>query len=165
MSSAVRLTNHTFNGQAWSSKRLTSIVQILTSETDNCPSWISGRERMTIESTSWSVFTKECCRLGGGWTCNLLLTRQTRSQLSHRGRPNQNWNKNLPSWLKFDGVKDPNAPRIICCSGKYHFYSFLIYIDFTACIHAIYQWDKISQNLAHLEGNAHKKYKSHRIFS
>ena len=26
-------------------------------------------------------------------------------------------------------------------------------------------WDKISQNLAHLEGSSHKKYKSHRIFS
>ena len=25
-------------------------------------------------------------------------------------------------------------------------------------------WDKISQNLAHLEGNSHKKFKSHRIF-
>ena len=25
-------------------------------------------------------------------------------------------------------------------------------------------WDKISQKLAHLEGNSHKKFKSHRIF-
>ena len=25
-------------------------------------------------------------------------------------------------------------------------------------------WDKISQNLAHLEGNSHKKFRSHRIF-
>ena len=38
MSSAVSLPNHTFTGQAWSSKRLTSIVHILSSETDNCPS-------------------------------------------------------------------------------------------------------------------------------
>ena len=29
---------------------------------DNCPSWISGRERMTIENISWSISTKECCR-------------------------------------------------------------------------------------------------------
>ena len=29
MSSAVSLLNHTFTGQAWSSKRLTSIVHIL----------------------------------------------------------------------------------------------------------------------------------------
>ena len=38
MSSAVSLPNHTFTGQAWSSKRLTSIVHILSPETDNCPS-------------------------------------------------------------------------------------------------------------------------------
>ena len=38
MSSAVSLPNHTFTGQAYSSKRLTSIVHILSPETDNCPS-------------------------------------------------------------------------------------------------------------------------------
>ena len=38
MSSAVSLPNHTFTGQAQSSKRLTSIVHILSPETDNCPS-------------------------------------------------------------------------------------------------------------------------------
>ena len=38
MSSAVSLLNHTFTGQAKSSKRLTSIVHILSPETDNCPS-------------------------------------------------------------------------------------------------------------------------------
>ena len=37
-------------------------MHILSSETDNCPSWISGRERMTVENISWSVSTKECCR-------------------------------------------------------------------------------------------------------
>ena len=62
MSSAVSLPNHTFTGQAWSSKWLTSIVHILSPETDNCPSWISGRERMTVEIISWSISTKECCR-------------------------------------------------------------------------------------------------------
>ena len=45
-----------------SSKRLTSIVHILSPETDNCLSWISGRERMTVENISWSISTKECCR-------------------------------------------------------------------------------------------------------
>ena len=30
--------------------------------TDNCPSWISGREKMTVENISWSISTKECCR-------------------------------------------------------------------------------------------------------
>ena len=38
MSSGVSLPNHTFIGQAKSSKRLTSIVHILLPETDNCPS-------------------------------------------------------------------------------------------------------------------------------
>ena len=39
-----------------------SIVHILSPETDNCPSWISGRERMAVENISWSISTKECCR-------------------------------------------------------------------------------------------------------
>ena len=38
MSSAVSLPNHKFTGQAKSSKLLTSIVHILSPETDNCPS-------------------------------------------------------------------------------------------------------------------------------
>ena len=50
MSSVVSLPNHTFTGQAQSSKQLTSIVHILSPETDNCPSWISGREGMTVEN-------------------------------------------------------------------------------------------------------------------
>ena len=37
-------------------------MHILSPKTDNCPSWISGRERMTVENISWSVSTKECCR-------------------------------------------------------------------------------------------------------
>ena len=37
-------------------------MHILSPETDNCPSWISGRERMTVENISWSVSTKEYCR-------------------------------------------------------------------------------------------------------
>ena len=37
-------------------------MYILSPETDNCPSWISGRERMTEENISWSISTKECCR-------------------------------------------------------------------------------------------------------
>ena len=44
------------------SKRLTSIVHILSPETDNYPSWINWRERMTVENISWSISTKECCR-------------------------------------------------------------------------------------------------------
>ena len=63
---------------------ITSIVHILLPETDMCPSWISGRERMAEENILWSISTKECCRSGGGWTHNLLITSRTRIQLSHR---------------------------------------------------------------------------------
>ena len=59
-------------------------MHILLQETDNCPSWISGRERMTIENISWPNLKKECCRPGGGRTCNLLIASGTRIQLSHR---------------------------------------------------------------------------------
>ena len=37
-------------------------MHILSPETDNCPSWISGRGGMTVENISWSISTKECCR-------------------------------------------------------------------------------------------------------
>ena len=37
-------------------------MHTLSPETDNCPSWISGRERMTVEYISWSISMKECCR-------------------------------------------------------------------------------------------------------
>ena len=58
----VSLPNHTFTGQAKFSTVLTNIVHILSPETDNFPSWISGRERMTIENISRSISIKECCR-------------------------------------------------------------------------------------------------------
>ena len=74
MSSTVSLPNHMFTDGASSSKWLTSIVHILSPETDNCPSWISDRERMTVENISWSLSMKEWCRPGGGWTHNLLIT-------------------------------------------------------------------------------------------
>ena len=35
---------------------------MLSPETDICPSWISRRERMTVENISWSISAKECCR-------------------------------------------------------------------------------------------------------
>ena len=37
-------------------------MHTLSQVADNCPSWISGRERMTVEKISWSISTKECCR-------------------------------------------------------------------------------------------------------
>ena len=69
MSSSVSLPNRTFTGQAKSSKQLTSTVHILLPETDNCPSSISGRERMTIERLKvytllryfWSLYKRSAC--------------------------------------------------------------------------------------------------------
>ena len=62
-------------------------MNILSPDTDNCPSWISEREEMTVENISWSISTKECCRPSGGRTRNLLITSRTCIQLSHhRGR-------------------------------------------------------------------------------
>ena len=52
-------------------------MHILSPETDNCPSWLSGRERMAIENISWSISTKECCRPRGGWTRDLLVSSRT----------------------------------------------------------------------------------------
>ena len=46
-----------------------SAVSSLTSICANCfarnwcwPSWISGRDRMTVENISWSISMKECCQ-------------------------------------------------------------------------------------------------------
>ena len=44
---------------------------------------------MTIENIPWSISMKECCQLGKGWTCNLLIT--TRIQRSHRVGCASNW--------------------------------------------------------------------------
>ena len=39
-------------------------MHIISQVTDKFPSWISGRERMTIEKISWSISMKEWCRTG-----------------------------------------------------------------------------------------------------
>ena len=67
MSSVVSLPYYTFIGQPRLSplKWITSIVHILSPGTNNCPSWISGRARKTVENISQSICTKECCRPGG----------------------------------------------------------------------------------------------------
>ena len=61
-------------------------MHILSQETDNCSSWISGRERMTVENISWSISTKECCRPSRGQIHNLLIISRARIQLSHPAR-------------------------------------------------------------------------------
>ena len=35
-------------------------MPILLPVTDNCPTWISGRERMAVEMISWPICMKEC---------------------------------------------------------------------------------------------------------
>ena len=69
-------------GQAQSCRRLTSIMHILQSDTDNCPFWISGRQRIIEESILWSIFTRKCCWSGQDRTHNLLITSRRRIQLS-----------------------------------------------------------------------------------
>ena len=62
-------------------------MHILSPETDNCPSWISGRERMTVENISWSISTKECCQPRWGVEpATSWSPVGRRIQLSHRGR-------------------------------------------------------------------------------
>ena len=57
---------------------LTSIVHVLSPETDNCPSWISGRERMTVENISWLNLYERMLPAWGGRIRNLLITSWTR---------------------------------------------------------------------------------------
>ena len=55
-------------------------MHILSPETCNWPSWIKGREWMTVENISWQISTKTRCRIGVGWggrTRNLLITSRT----------------------------------------------------------------------------------------
>ena len=55
MSSMVCLPNHTFTGQAQSSKRLTSIVHILSPETDSCPGDVRT-DRIQPSLSAWRSF-------------------------------------------------------------------------------------------------------------
>ena len=51
---------------AESSRMTPAFVHNLLPETDNCLSWISGRERMTVENISWSISMEECCQTWRG---------------------------------------------------------------------------------------------------
>ena len=84
------LPNHTLTGQFLSSIHVVDQYCALPfPETDNCPSWISRRERMTVENISWSISMKKCCRSGRCRTRNCLITSRTHIQLSHRGWGNK----------------------------------------------------------------------------
>ena len=58
------------------------LLRIVLSVTDNCPSWISGRGRITAQMISWSVSTKFCdwagIRTWDPWICS-----QTHYQLCY----------------------------------------------------------------------------------
>ena len=49
--------NHTFTGQAQSSKRLTSIVHILSPETDSCPGDVRQHRNEQTEYSLQTAFT------------------------------------------------------------------------------------------------------------
>ena len=61
-------------------------VHILPPEPDNCPSWISGRQRMTSEIIHNTSPEKIVAGPGGDRTRDLLITSRTRIWLSHRDR-------------------------------------------------------------------------------
>ena len=61
-------------------------MHILSPETDNCPSWISWKERMTVGNISWSISMKECCWPRWGLNPRPPVSSRTCIQLSHRGR-------------------------------------------------------------------------------
>ena len=65
---------------------LSGIVHSVSLETDNCPSWISGRERMTVENISWSISTKECCRSRRGLNSRPSGLQPDGASNSHRGQ-------------------------------------------------------------------------------
>ena len=79
----VSLSNCTYPRQAKSSKLLTSTCAY----SDNCPSWISIRKRMTAENISRSILTRKFCWTRWEWTHDLLITNPPRIQLNHRCRP------------------------------------------------------------------------------
>ena len=68
-------------------------MHILSPETDNfarnwqLPFLISGKERMTVENSSWSISTKECCRPSGCRTRNLLITQQSNAHPTELPKP------------------------------------------------------------------------------
>ena len=91
-------------------KRLTSIVHILSPETDNCPSWISRRKRMTVENifmiteviNNWNLHER-MLPTRRGRARNLLITSRTRIKLSHRGRLHVKTSNSLGDWIHSEG--------------------------------------------------------------
>ena len=81
MLSAVNLPNHTFTGAGL----VLLAVNQYWAHSDNCSSWISKKQRMTVEIVHDLYPRKNIARSGRGGTRNLLITSRTRIQLKHRG--------------------------------------------------------------------------------
>ena len=62
------------------------LVPILSQVTDNCPSWISGRQRMVVETFSWPKLNEECFAGREARTRDRPHTRWTRIRSSYRAR-------------------------------------------------------------------------------
>ena len=97
--------------------------------TDNCPSWISGRERMAVEIISWLISTNECCQTWGSnprpsaYQANKMSVRPAKIQISLGIRPVGSesslsaW-RNLGSWATHwahseDSDQTGRMPRLI----------------------------------------------------
>ena len=83
-------------------------MHILSPETDNCPSWISGRERMTVQIFHSQSPRKNVADLGGGWTRDLLVSSRT-AHPTEPPRPATTWIENIKTILCsvcFSGFRD-----------------------------------------------------------
>ena len=110
-------------------------MHILLPDTDNCPSWISSRERITTENISWSISTKECCWPSWGWTRNLLITSQARIQLSHRG-----WHDGrIYTLLRYD-VTQANLSQMINPVCYFFIFFFIFYLFFIFFFCQSHRW-------------------------
>ena len=63
------------------------LVHILSPKTDNCYSWIRGRERMTVENIWWLISMQECCRNWRGSYPRPLIISRIRIRLPSRPAP------------------------------------------------------------------------------
>ena len=79
------------NCHSWISRRERMTVEnilwfILLPETDNCPSRISRKERITIANISWSISMKEYCRTRGSNPPPPVQQADAHPAVSHWGR-------------------------------------------------------------------------------
>ena len=90
-------------------------MHIFSPEADNCLSWNSGKEGITVKSMSWSITTNWC------WIRSLLTLSQMRIKHSHRGWPSEAYPVCL--WENTLG----------CCIHRCNTFNFV-----TSCLHLLY---------------------------